>query len=80
MFEVKGISEQFCKIKNLTIIQLDRIQLTNQTTNHVESTKILYTSQRGSRIIDCYCQNLFLNRRLVTNLCQVLIDVNYTRD
>ena len=62
------------------MIQLNRIQLTNQTTNHVEITKILSTNQRESRIIDCYCQNWFLKRRLDTNLYQVLIDVNYTRD
>ena len=34
------------------MIQLNQIQLTNQTTNHVEITKILSTSQRESRIID----------------------------
>ena len=62
------------------MIQLNRIQLTNQTTNHVESTKMSSTSQYESWIIDCYCQNLFLKRRLDTNPCQVLIDVNYTKD
>ena len=62
------------------MIQLNRMQLTNQTTNHVQITKILSTNQRESRIIDCYCQNWFLKRKLDTNLCQVLIDVNYTRD
>ena len=62
------------------MIQLNRIQLTNQTTNHVEITKILSASQVESRIIDCYCQNWFLKRRLDTYLCQVLIDINYTRD
>ena len=62
------------------MIQLNRIQLTNQTTNHVESTKMSSTSQYESRIIDCYYQNIFLKRRLDTNLCQVLIDLNYTRD
>ena len=62
------------------MVQLNRIQLTSQTINHVEVTKILSTSQRESRIIDCYCQNWFLKRRLDTNLCQVLIDVKYTRD
>ena len=35
------------------MIQLNRIQLTSQTPNHVEITKILSTSQRESRIIDC---------------------------
>ena len=35
------------------MIQLKRIQLTSQTPNHVEMTKILSTSQRESRIIDC---------------------------
>ena len=62
------------------MIQPNRIQLTSQTTNHVVITKILSTSQSESRIIDCYCQNWFLKRRLDTNLCQVLIDVKYTRD
>ena len=62
------------------MIQLNGIQLTSQTTNHAEMTKILSTSQRKSRIIDCYCQNWFLKRRLDTNLCQVLNDLNYMRD
>ena len=35
------------------MIQLNRIQLTSKTPNHVEMTKILSTSQRESRIIDC---------------------------
>ena len=35
------------------MIRLNRIQLTSQTTNHVEITKILSTSQRQSKIIDC---------------------------
>ena len=35
------------------MIQLNRIQLTSQTTNHVEITKILSTSQRESGIVDC---------------------------
>ena len=35
------------------MIQLNRIQLTSQTTNHVEMTKILSTSQGESRTIDC---------------------------
>ena len=35
------------------MIQLNRIQLTSQTPNHVEMTKILSTSQHESRIIDC---------------------------
>ena len=39
------------------MIQLNRIQLTSQTTNQVEISKILSTSQRENRIIDCYCQN-----------------------
>ena len=34
------------------MIQLNRIQLTNQTSNHVEITKLLSTRQRESRIID----------------------------
>ena len=62
------------------MIQLNWIQLTCQTTNHDEITKILSTSQRESRIIYWYCQNWFLKRRLDTNLYQVLIDVNYTGD
>ena len=33
------------------MIQLNRIQLTSQTPNHVEITKILSTSQRESRIL-----------------------------
>ena len=35
------------------MIQLNRIQLTSKTPNHVEMTKILSTSQRESRVIDC---------------------------
>ena len=35
------------------MIQLNRIQLTSQTTNHVVITKTLSTSQSESRIIDC---------------------------
>ena len=35
------------------MIQLNRIQLTSQTPNHVKMTEILSTSQRESRIIDC---------------------------
>ena len=62
------------------MIQLNRIQLTSQTANRVEITKMSSTSQRESKIIDCYCENWFLKRRLDTNLCQVLFDVNYTRD
>ena len=38
------------------MIQLNRIQLTSQTPNHVEITKIVSTSQSESKIIDCYCQ------------------------
>ena len=32
---------------------IESIQLTSQTPNHVEITKILSTNQRESRIIDC---------------------------
>ena len=35
------------------MIQLNQIQLTSQTPNHVDITNILRTSQRESRIIDC---------------------------
>ena len=35
------------------MIQLNLIQLTTQTKNHVEITKILSTSEHESRIIDC---------------------------
>ena len=35
------------------MIRLNRIQLTSQTPNRVEITKILSTSQRQSKIIDC---------------------------
>ena len=34
------------------MIQFDRIQLTSQTQNHVDISKILSTSQCESRIID----------------------------
>ena len=34
------------------MIQLNRIQLSSQTPDHVEITKILSPSQRASRIID----------------------------
>ena len=34
------------------MIQLNRMQLTSQTTNHVKITKILRTIQRESRITD----------------------------
>ena len=44
---------KFVKIKNPTIIQLNRIQLTSQTTNHVEITKIVSIGQRESKIIHC---------------------------
>ena len=37
------------------MIQLNRIQLTGQTPNQVEITKILITSQRESKIFDCKC-------------------------
>ena len=40
------------------MIQLNRIQLTSQTPNHVVITKILSTIQSESRIIGCYCQKL----------------------
>ena len=62
------------------MIHLNQIQLASQTTNNLEIIKILSTSQRESRIIHCYSQNWFLKKRLATNPCQVLIDVNYTRD
>ena len=35
------------------MIQLNQIQLTSQTPNHVEMTKVLSNSQRESIIIDC---------------------------
>ena len=35
------------------MIQLNRIQLTSQTPNYVEMTKILSTSQRENKNIDC---------------------------
>ena len=34
------------------MIQLNQMQLTSQTTNHVEITKFLSTSQGDSKIID----------------------------
>ena len=34
------------------MIPLNRIQVTSQTPNHVEITKILSTSQQESRMID----------------------------
>ena len=37
--------KQAILLKNRTKIQLNQIQLTSQTTNHVEITKILSTSQ-----------------------------------
>ena len=37
------------------MIQLNRIQLSSQITNHVEIPKILSTSQSESRILDCQC-------------------------
>ena len=46
IFEQKGIRNQFVKIKNSTMIQLNRIQLISQTPNHVEMTKISSTGQR----------------------------------
>ena len=51
IFEEKGISEQFCwnKESHNNPTELNTI---NQTTNHVEITKTLSTSQSGSRIID----------------------------
>ena len=41
------------KMKNTTMIQFNRIQLTRQTPSHVENTKMLSTSQPESRTIDC---------------------------
>ena len=35
------------------MIQLNQIELTSQTPNHVEISKILGTSQCENRIIDC---------------------------
>ena len=35
------------------MIQFNQIQVSSQTPNHVEITKILSTNQRESRIIDC---------------------------
>ena len=46
------LASNFLKIKNPSMIQLNRIQLSSQTPDHVEITKILSTSQRASRIID----------------------------
>ena len=46
------------KIKNPTMIQLNRIQLASQTTNHVEITKFWSTCLSESRIIDCQCKKL----------------------
>ena len=43
----------FVKLKNPTTVKLNRIQLTSQTPNHVEMTKILSTRQRETRIIGC---------------------------
>ena len=43
-------ASNFVKIKDPTMIQMNRIQLTSQTTNQVEIDKILSTSQR--EIID----------------------------
>ena len=40
-------------MKNTTMIQLNRIQLTSQTPSHVEISKMLSTSQPESRTIDC---------------------------
>ena len=53
IFDEKVISEKFVKIKNPTMIQLNRIQLTSQTPSHVEITKMLSTDNRESKIIDC---------------------------
>ena len=41
IFKERGKRKQFFENKNSTMIQLNRIQLTGQTTNHVEITKIL---------------------------------------
>ena len=49
----KVSGSKFFKINNPTMIQLNRIQLTSQTKNHVEITKVLDTSQRESKIINC---------------------------
>ena len=43
-------ASNFVKIKDPTMIQMNRIQLTSQTTSQVEINKILSTSQR--KIID----------------------------
>ena len=49
----KVIASNFVKTKNPAMIQLNRVQLTSQTPNHVEITKFLSTGQRESKIIDC---------------------------
>ena len=53
IFEENGVSDQFCSNKESKMVQLNRIQLTSHTPNHVEMTTILSTSQRESKIIDC---------------------------
>ena len=55
-------TSNFVKIKNPTMIQLDGMQLTSQTLNHVEITKTLSTSQCESRIIDCGYKIQFFSR------------------
>ena len=46
-------ANNFVKKKNLAMIQPNPIQLTSQTPNHVEMTKILSINQQENRIIDC---------------------------
>ena len=45
-------TSDFLKIKNSTMTQLNRVQLTYQIPSHVKITKILSTRERKSRIID----------------------------
>ena len=46
-------ASNFVKIKNPTMIQLNRIKLASETSNHVKIAKTLRTSQGESRIVDC---------------------------
>ena len=61
------------------MIQLNRIQLTSQTPNHVEITKILSTSQRESSIV-LLTASTKLEDWILINECQLFIDAKYTRD
>ena len=70
------------------MIQLNRIQLTSQTTNHVEITNILNTSQRESLFNKCekirsfirICSHLLKKFIFYTLICKSKLIGNYSQE